>query len=180
MLQPDDNDVTFSSNRGDAAAIAKSSTVAEIFEHMRSSAFIPALVIALGVSDMVATTSRAQQSAAPNPKDHRTEIRAALLKSTPPGTKAENVLRFIEKLLLKQGERAPKLESEPAQTDAVVDSSKKGVKSIRYFLGAYLDNPALITLAAPLLLEKEVTVQWAFDKDGRLIDIFVEKRTVTY
>ncbi len=35
-------------------------------------------------------------------------------------------------------------------------------------------------LHCEILQEKEVSVQWTFGKDDRLIDIFVEKRTVTY
>ncbi|PZR77232.1 MAG: hypothetical protein DLM73_00255 [Chthoniobacterales bacterium] len=52
---------------------------------------------------------------------------------------------------------------------------------------ALVVGQAMITLwngAHPLhceiLQEKEVSVQWTFGKDDRLIDIFVEKRTVTY
>jgi hypothetical protein len=72
------------------------------------------------------------------------------------------------------------LESHPVQSEAAADSTKRGVKSIHLRLGNYMYNPAVIFLSAPMLLEKEVTVDWAFNKDDRLIEIFIDKRTVIY
>lgn len=154
----------------------RSETPVENLQAMRSSTFLAALTLAV----VSLITMRGQLAAGPKPEDHRAEIRAALLKSTPTGAKPADVLSFISKSLLKAGAHAPRLENQPAQIATPVASTKKGVKRIRYFLGSYLDKPALLFFSAPLILEKEVSVQWAFDKDERLIDIFVDKKTATY
>jgi len=128
------------------------------------------------------TTSSAQQvpPVLPDLHSHRADIRRALLHATPLGSSAKDVLRIIKKDLQKEGYPTPRLESHSVQTDAAANSPKCGVKSIDLHLGDYLYNPAVIFLSAPMLLQKEVTVDWAFDKDDRLIEIFVDKKTVTY
>lgn len=88
-------------------------------------------------------------------------------------------MTFIRKALVSDGENPPPLENHPAQ-GAAADSPRKGSKSIRYKLGSYIDNPATLILTMPMLLEKEVIVQWAFDEHNRLIEIFVDKQTATY
>lgn len=111
---------------------------------------------------------------------HRADIRKALLRATPLGSSAENVLRIIKKDLQKEGDPALRLENHSVQTEAAANSPKRGVKSIHLRLGDYIYNPAVIFLSAPMLLQKEVTADWAFNKDDRLIEIFVDKKTVTY
>ena len=136
------------------------------------------LYVALGL----VTTSLAQQplGVVPDLHKHRAEIRAALLHATPLRSSAEDVLQFIRKDLQRQGESTPPLESRPVQSEAAADSTKRGVKNIHLRLGNYIYNPAIIFLSAPMLLEKEVTVDWAFNKDNRLIEIFIDKKTITY
>lgn len=114
------------------------------------------------------------------PTDHRAAIRVALIKETPLGSNPADVQRFITTKLLPQGSRTPVLETHGATCEAAALSAKKGVKSIRVELGNYIDNVAMIQLTAPLLNEKEVRVEWAFDEHDRLIEIFVDKKTVTY
>ena len=50
----------------------------------------------------------------------------------------------------------------------------------RVFLGQYYDHPEIIFLTAPMLMQKEVSAQWAFDEHDRLIEIFVDKATEVY
>lgn len=140
------------------------------------------LLFVIALISWVGDTSVAQNTATTpvNPETHRAEIRAALLKATPIGSRATDVLAFIRKSLLREGAAVPKLEDHPAQLGAAAESPKRGVKSIHVLLGQYIDNPAVIILSGPLVLEKEVTAEWAFDKDDRLIEIFVDKQTATY
>lgn len=124
-------------------------------------------------------TSSAQQvpPVLPDLHSHRADIRRALFHATPLGSSAKDVLRVIKKDLQKEDDPTPRLESHSVQTEAAANC---GVKSIHLHLGDYLYNPAVIFLSAPMLLQEEVTVDWAFDKDDRLIEIFVDKKTVTY
>jgi hypothetical protein len=70
----------------------------------------------------------------------------------------------------------PALEKHPATGPTAAASRKKGVQCIRLFLGDYLANPALLLLPVPFPAQRRVTAQWAFDKNGRLIEIFVDKK----
>lgn len=120
-------------------------------------------------------------AAAPTPvrpalDEPRAQIRAELLSRTPVGTSTAEVLRFIEKNLReKPGAPAPRLEPGPATSASASSSGHAGTQHIRVVLGEYLANPALLLQAIPLAIEDRVTAQWAFDADGRLLDVFVEK-----
>jgi hypothetical protein len=108
----------------------------------------------------------------------RAKIRTELLKHTPPGTAAGEVLRFIATAIPgKPGMPAPQLEAGPATGLAAAASGHAGSQHIRIVLGDYVPNPGLLLGTVPLEIENRVTAQWAFDADGRLLDIFVDKTT---
>src|SRR5205085_9594304 len=107
-------------------------------------------------------------------KDHRAEIREALLNYTPIGSTPQDVLKFISERLLHQDESLPLVESHGATGPSAENSPKRGVKSVRLYLGHYLNHPETFFLSAPVLMQKEVTAQWAFDDRNRLIEIFVD------
>ena len=108
----------------------------------------------------------------------RAKIRAELLKHTPPGTTADDVLRFLATALPpKPGAPEPKLEARPASGPAATASGHPGTQRINVDLGNYEPNPGLILQPIPLAIENRVTAQWAFDAQGRLLDIFVDKTT---
>jgi hypothetical protein len=110
------------------------------------------------------------------PADHRAAIRAELLKRTPPGSTTDQVLHFIHESLESQGdEHRPVVANHGATGPATEGSDKKGVRSIKIFLGDYVASAALMALPIPVPAMMGVTAQWAFDKDGKLIDIFVDK-----
>jgi len=113
-------------------------------------------------------------------KDHRAEIREALLKYTPIGSTPKDVLKFISEHLLHQDESLPLVENHGATGPGAEHSTKRWVKSIRLYLGHYLDHPETFFLSAPVLMQKEVTAQWAFDDRNRLIEIFVDKEAGVY
>jgi hypothetical protein len=108
----------------------------------------------------------------------RAQIRLAILKGTSLGSTPTEVLQFIEtNLKPKTDLPAPKLENHGAVGPTAKGSDKKGVGSIRVVLGAYQRNPGLVLLQIPLIVETTTAVQWAFDKDGKLIEVFVDKDT---
>jgi hypothetical protein len=108
----------------------------------------------------------------------RTEIRAELLKHTPPWTSAAEVLRFITTSIpAKPGKPAPQIEATPATGAAAIASGHAGTQRIRIVLGDYVPNPGLLLQPIPLEIENRVTAQWVFDADGHLLDIFVDKTT---
>ncbi len=113
-------------------------------------------------------------------KDHRAEIREALLKYTPIGSTPQDVIRFISERLLHQDESPPSVENHGATGPSAERSPKRAVKSIRLNLGHYLDHPETFFLSAPVLMQKEVTAQWAFDDRNHLIEIFVDKEAGVY
>ena len=113
-------------------------------------------------------------------KDHRAEIREALLKYTPIGSTPQDVLKFISERLLHQDESLPSVENHGVTGPSAKRSPKHGVKSIRLYLGHYLDHPETFFLSAPVLMQKEVTAQWAFDNRIALIEIFVDKEAGVY
>jgi hypothetical protein len=121
-----------------------------------------------------------QPSSAIELSEHRAQIRAVLLRQTPLESTPAEVEKFITTKLLSKDSPAPALQPHGARGESAAQSAKRGVKSIRLDLGQYIDNPAVILLTAPLLNEKEVTVEWAFDARDRLIEIFVDKKTVIY
>ena len=115
-----------------------------------------------------------------NVQDHRAEIRAGLLRCTPLGSNSRDVLAFIKNRLLHKDDVAPRLENHPAIGDTAEQSNRRGKKSIQLELGRYLTHPEVIYLTAPVMMEREVTAQWAFDEHDRLIEIFVDKKSALY
>jgi hypothetical protein len=115
-----------------------------------------------------------------NVQDHRTQIRTALLHYTPLGSRSQNVLAFIKGRLLRPDDAMPALENHPAIGDATEKAGARGVKSIRLELGRYLAHAEIIFLTAPVLEEREVIAQWAFDRNDQLIQIFVDKKSALY
>ncbi len=108
-----------------------------------------------------------------DPTESRELIRRAVLSHTPPGSTTDHVRRFIREQL--RVEKPALLRDPPASGPANAGSSEKGIKSIQILLGRYITNPLLLTLQIPLPLATDVSVQWAFDRDGKLVDVFVEK-----
>ena len=115
-----------------------------------------------------------------DPVEHRADIRAALLKQTPLGTTISGVQKVIRANFAQTDADVPPVESHGAEGEAAVKSPNRGVKSLRLVLAAYIENPGTIFLSAPLVNEKQVVAQWAFDENGRLVEIFVDKTTRTY
>lgn len=119
----------------------------------------------------------------PSPLDlqqRRAQIRELLLKETPVGMESKEVLASILKRLGGDEAKLPKIEDHPALGPEAEKAKQRGVKSIRLVLGDYYDHPEIIFFAAPMLSRREVTAQWAFDEQDRLVDIFVDKTSSIY
>jgi hypothetical protein len=129
---------------------------------------------------VAAIVCAAQGSSPIEAQQHRAEIRAALLEQTPIGSSLSRVQQFIGTKLLPKNVSPPRLEDHGATGESAVGALNKGVKSIRLELGHYFENSGTIFLTAPLINQKEVVVQWAFDEHDRLVDVFVDKRVQTY
>jgi hypothetical protein len=105
----------------------------------------------------------------------RAEIRAALLKHTPLGSRIGYVMEFIAKRL-EPHESGSAITAQPTQ-----DASRPRVaKTIRVFLGQYYQHIGAVFLTAPMVVHEEVSAQWLFDQQGRLIDVVVEKQARVY
>ena len=125
--------------------------------------------------------SRGEEPTPPiNVQEHRAQIRSGLLRATPLGSNARDVLAFIKNRLLRKGDVPPRLENHPAIGDTAEQSNRRGTKSIQLEIGRYLTHPEVIYLTAPIMMEREVTAQWAFDEHDRLIEIFVDKKSALY
>jgi hypothetical protein len=111
---------------------------------------------------------------------HRPEIRAVLLRHTPIGSSVTSVLEFVSKQLQRTGDAVVAVENQPATGPAAEGSRQCGVKRIRVYLGQYYDHPEVVFFSAPLMMQKEVSAQWAFDQHDRLIEIFVDKTNGLY
>ncbi len=102
------------------------------------------------------------------------------LSHTPLGSNIRDVLDFVSKQL-QRNENAPVgLTDKPADGEAAEHLKQRGVKTIRVHLGQYYDHPEVVFLSAPMMMQREVNAQWAFDKHNRLVEIFVDKRTGIY
>jgi hypothetical protein len=111
---------------------------------------------------------------------HRAEIRQFLLRRTPIGSTVNDVLMFVTAELKGSGAGSPKIHNGPATGPATKGSHLCGVTHLRVFLGQYYDHPEIVFLTAPMLMQKEVSAQWAFDGRKQLIEIFVDKATEVY
>jgi hypothetical protein len=111
---------------------------------------------------------------------HRAEIRTVLLRHTPLGSSVASVLEFVSKQLERSGDAAVAVENQPAMGPAAEESRQRGVKRIRVYLGQYYDHPEVVFLAAPLMMQKEVSAQWSFDQHDHLLEIFVDKTNELY
>jgi hypothetical protein len=108
-----------------------------------------------------------------DPTESRGLIRQEILRHTPPGSTMDQVRKFIKEQLLVNEQ--PGVIDAPASGPVTTDSGKQGAKSIRILLGRYITNPLLLTLPIALPLSTDVSVQWDFDRDGKLTNVFVEK-----
>lgn len=136
------------------------------------------LLLLLAISLGAAKVTAADEKSSPveiELRNRRVEIRAELLKYTPLGASVDDVLQFLNKRLKAGNGAKLRIENHPAVGATAEASKKKGVQSIQLALGQYLTNPALLLLDAPLPLETNVSVQWAFNREGKLIEIFVDK-----
>ena len=111
---------------------------------------------------------------------HRAEIRAALLHHTPIGSNSADVLKFVSTQLDRSGNAPVTLTDAPATGPAAQQSHHSGAKNIRIYLGQYPEHAEVVFLSAPMMMQREVSAQWAFDPQGRLIDIFVHKESRIY
>ncbi len=163
------------------AAFASLAAAMKLMDMLRRFVWLCTLA-ALPAVGLPFSESQAQGRSTPSidPQDHRLEIRATLLKQTPIGSSTTEVQKFITTKLLPKGAPPPVVEPHGATGEAAAKSARKGVKSIRVRLGGYIDNPATIFLTAPLLTEKEVIAEWAFDGEDKLIEVFVDKTSATY
>jgi hypothetical protein len=108
------------------------------------------------------------------------QIRKALLHYTPPGSKLVDVSKFLSAKLARP--EAGEIKIENTGKAAQTPSNKKlpGAKVIRVYLGQYFDQPGVIFLTAPLIMEKAVTAEWYFDQADGLVDIVVNKSGAVY
>jgi hypothetical protein len=111
---------------------------------------------------------------------HAAEIRTVLLRCTPIESKATDVLKFIAIWLERSADAPLKIDNAPATGPAAEGSHRRGVRRIRVDLGEYYQHLGAVFLSAPMIVRKRVSAQWAFDEHDRLIDIFVDKRTLVY
>lgn len=98
-----------------------------------------------------------------------------LLKHTAVGSSIREVEEFISRQLQRSGEVLV-VAVQPAQ----VASRRTAAKTIRVNLGEYYEHLGAVFLTAPMIVHKEVTGQWWFNRHDRLIDISVEKHTSVY
>ena len=109
-------------------------------------------------------------------REPRVQIREEILKVTKIGSSPDDVLKFISKSFKpKKDAPEPKLTNHPAVGPTAKGSDKKGSQSIRLVLGHYLTSPALLLMEVPMIAKTTTAVQWAFSKEGKLIEVFVDK-----
>jgi len=125
-----------------------------------------------------------QPSAAPKPsfdlRSPRSEIRKRLLQYTPLGSKLGNVKKFISDELAQSDGDTIKVEKAAPSADDAVAKNPKAAKVIRMYLGQYYDQAGVIFLTAPLVSQKEVSVEWLFDDRDSLIAVGVSKKPAVY
>jgi hypothetical protein len=138
--------------------------------------FVPvwlAIVTWFAVSSLFAADAGPARIEAAEP---RVQIRMEVLKGTKLGATPADVLAYIgTHFQPSQGVPAPRLRNHSAVGPTAKESAKKGIQSIRLVLGQYLRNPATFLMEIPIVTKTTTTVQWAFDKEGKLIEVFVDK-----
>ena len=85
------------------------------------------------------------------------------------------MLAFIKAKLLEKDTPPPVLLDHGATGPSAEAAAVRGVKSIRLNLANYLANSLLLTLSPPLPIQESLIAQWAFDKEGRLIALFLDR-----
>jgi hypothetical protein len=108
-----------------------------------------------------------------NPAEAPELVRREILSHTPRGSTIDEVRKFIREQL--HVEEQPLPGDTPAFSAANGDSGQLEVRNIQVLLERYITNPLLLTLQIPLPLATDVLVQWTFDRDGKLLDVSVEK-----
>ena len=106
----------------------------------------------------------------------RATIRAELLQQTSLGSSIEYVISFISDRLQRTRSGVAKISVEPAN----IASQPRVAKTIHVYLGQYYKHLGAVFLTAPMVVREEVSARWLFDRDGRLIDIVVDKQTGVY
>lgn len=109
-----------------------------------------------------------------NVSERRAQIREALLKLAPLGSRSAEVLALIQQRLLPKDSPAPPLLARPASGPSAEASDRRGVKSIQLDLGDY-PNPGLLAISPTFPFEQSLQAQWAFDADDRLIELFLDR-----
>ena len=104
-----------------------------------------------------------------------TEIRAYVLNFTPIGVKLKRVSKFIdEDLSFEKITSPPYMKSTGVRVRDIDDPqiiTIAGEHSIKILVGTYRDPKRLF------LLKTDVYLQWAFNEEDELIDVFVHKYT---
>ena len=111
-----------------------------------------------------------------DPLSKRVEIRKELLKYTPPGSSSKAVIAFLKTRLLKKEAPTPVMEDHPATGPSADAAPNRGAKVIKLNLGDYVPNTILLTLAPPIPFQEAVVAQWAFDRDDKLVDLFLDRK----
>ena len=106
----------------------------------------------------------------------RAEIRAALLKYTPTGSSIEYVVGFISKRLERSKSDPAAIRVQPAR----IPSQPLTAKTIHVYLGQYYKHIGAVFLTAPMVVHEDVSASWLFDRNGRLMDIVVDKQDRVY
>jgi hypothetical protein len=105
----------------------------------------------------------------------RAAIREILLKHTPVGSSMASVTGFISKRLETSGSISA-IKVEPAKASL----PGRATKTIRVSLGQYYRRLGAVFLTAPMVVHENVSALWLFDRNGRLIDIVVDKQARVY
>jgi hypothetical protein len=123
------------------------------------------ILVAVALVVVVATAWFAR----PSLRRPESSIRASLLKQTPLGSTSQEVRALME----RRGwlDRHYVGSTGFLKQDPGVPAVEVGVTSIRGELGHYWQLPR------PLPFRTDVTAFWGFDKEGRLIDLWVWKTT---
>jgi hypothetical protein len=124
--------------------------------------------------------------------EKRAEIRQHLLKYTPLGSSTGEVMTFIRARLPNVDESALVVSEHPAEGPSAETSGKRGVRVIKLDLSDPRMNPFLSNFSAPMPDESGMAIslfpfgipventpplfiQWAFDSQDHLLEIFLDR-----